>query len=96
MFKKILPKQYGFSAFYVKVTPKLTFRIYKVEHFFSTVGTAHIFDMHISFRHLHKLRQFKWANKKTIRFDCSVDTGINVLKDLKEKGFADISYLFEG
>ena len=96
MFEKLFPKQYGFSAFYVKVTPKLIFRVYKVEHLFSTVGTAHIFYMHISFRHLHKLMQFKWADKKTINFDCNVDTGINILKELKEKGFADVSHLFKG
>ena len=95
MFEKLLPRQYGFSAFYVKATPKLTFRIYKVEHLFSTVGAAHIFNLHISFRHLHKLSQFEWANKNTISFECNVDTGINILKNLKEKGFADISPLFK-
>ena len=91
MFKTLLPRQYGHSAFYVKVKPELTFRVYKIEHLFSTVGVAHIYVLHISFRHLRKLKHFKWADKKTIRFECDVDAGVNILKGLKEKGYADIS-----
>ena len=95
MLKKLLPKQYGFSAFYVKVTSKLIFRIYKVEYLFSTVGIVHIFNLYVSFRHLHKLSQFKWADKKIISFECDVDTGINILKGLKENGFVDVSQIFK-
>ena len=94
MFKTILPRQYGLSAFYVKATPKLTFRAYKIEHFFSTVGMAHSFVFHISLRHLRKLRCFKWAEGKTVSFDCNVEVGNKVLKDLKENGVADVSLFF--
>ena len=91
MFKTLLPRQCGFSTFYVKVKPEFTFRVYKIEHLFSTVGVAHIFVLHISFRHLRKLKHFKWADKRTINFECDVDAGINIIKDLKEKRYVDIS-----
>lgn len=95
MFQTLLPKQCGFSAFYVKVTPRLTFRVYKIKHLFSSANGAHLFALHISFRHLYKIKHFRWANKNTINFDCDVDTGIKILKNLKEKGYSDISFLFE-
>lgn len=95
MFQEIFPKKYGFSAFYVKVQPHLWFRVYKVEHLFSTVGTSHIFILHISFRHLHKLKHFRWGDKRTLNFDCDVDTGIQLLGQLKRTGQVDISDLFK-
>ena len=94
-FKTIFPKMNGYTAFYFKVEPRLWFRVYKIEHLFSTVGVAHIFVLHISFRHLHRLNQFKWADKKTISFDCDVDCGINILNELEKNGKADILYLFK-
>ena len=95
VFKIIFPKKNGYPAFYFKVNSRLWFRVYKVEHLFSTVGVAHIFNVYISFRHLHKLKQFKWADRKTISFECDLDTGINILKELEQKGRVDISFLFE-
>ena len=94
-FTTIFPKKNGYPAFYFKLYPQMWFRVYKIEHLFSTVGVAHIFVLHISFRHLHKLKQFKWADKGTISFECNVDRGINMLNELEQNGKVDISYLFK-
>lgn len=94
MFETLFPKPYGFSAFFVKVTPTLTFRIFKLEHLFSTVGATYMFQLYVSFRHLSKLRHFKWSDKNSICFECDVNTGIKILEDLKKTGFSDISFLF--
>ena len=95
VFKTIFPKKNGYPAFYFKVNSRLWFRVYKVEHLFSTVGVAHFFVLHISFRHLQRLKQFKWADKRMISFECDVDTGINILKELEQMGKVDISFLFK-
>ena len=95
VFKIFFPKKNGYPAFYFKVNSRLWLKVYKVENLFSTVGVAHIFVLHISFRHLQRLKHFKWADKKTISFECGVDTGINILKELEQNGKADISYLFK-
>ena len=85
------PKRYGHKAFYIRVRPNLCFRVYKVEHLFSTVGEAHILTFHISFRHLKKLRQFPWADKKSISISCGVKEGLAIIESLKRKGFCDLS-----
>lgn len=95
-FETIFPKKQGHSAFYFKVNSQLWFRVYKIDHLFSTVGEAHIFILYVSFRHLHRLKQLKLPDKKSITFDCYVDTGIDLLEQLKQKGKVDISFLFEG
>ena len=87
------PKRYGHKAFYIRVRPSLCFRVYKVEHLFSTVGEAHMITFHISFRHLKKLRQFPWADKKSISITCGVKEGLRIMEDLRRMGCCNLTEL---
>ena len=67
-FKTIFPKMNGYTAFYFKVEPRLWFRVYKIEHLFSTVGVAHIFVLHISFSALFGAIAFEIMYQEGIPF----------------------------
>ena len=36
-FNKLYPRTYGKAAFYIRIRPGLTFRVYKIAHLFSCV-----------------------------------------------------------
>lgn len=94
MFKKIVSQKYGHKVFYIKLRPLLWLSVYQVDCVFSTVGVAWVFVLHISYRHLHRLKRFKWADRKTVSFERDIETGNKILNELKQRGKTDISHLF--
>ena len=96
MFETFYPKKYGHSAFYAKIKPNCWIRVYKIEHLFSCVGAAHIFVLHISFRHLRKAKHLLCDDRNYICFDCDVDSGIEILSEWKRTGKADLFRALRG
>ena len=94
--KKLLPKNCGREAFYIKVNANTKFRIYKVLHLFSTVGEAWLIDFFVSYRDLKRFRAFfKFKFENSIGIDCCADEGIEIMERLKKHGVCDLSKYFK-
>ena len=100
-FKVMLPRDCEHRAFYVRIDEKTNFRIYKVQHLFSSVGGAWIIEFYVSFRNLKKLKEYQkkhqWRDLSgSFGIDCSPDDGIKIMDSLKKYGKCDLRRYFCG